>query len=260
MWTRMILLVICCLRMSVSYADTTVPKVVFNNGVTASVNYSNEEMDQKNRLGFIFDNDPKTIWYFPTKNKSAVLTIRNKDAGIIGAKLNISCNANQQVLFKTETSNNIKIIHNGSYLSADFDDTHELKITLSGSEICINDLVLDLHDGRKGTAFIEETGGGYPDVYLYSQEKWAEHFKPGNVASYFLKNGKYAVFVLNADIGPLGGIRIINLNTLKSVDYLKGEFLDFDSIKWNGAEVSGVVDKLNENWRKESFKINVVFP
>jgi hypothetical protein len=260
MWVRVILLVIFCLSVTVSYADTSVPKVAFNNGVTVRVNYASEEMEPTYRFGFIFDSDPKTIWSLPTEIKSAVLTISSKGVGIDGVKLSVSCNARQQVLIKTKTSNNINTIHGENYISANFDNAHEFKITISGTKVCINDLALVFHDGKKATAFVEETGGGYPEVYLYSQGKWVEHFEGGNVGDYFIKDGRYAVFVFDADIGPLGGIRIINLNTLKSIDYLKGEMLDLDTVRWNGSEVTGLVVKPYENWRKESFKINVVFP
>ncbi len=262
MQIKWILLAILCLNVSVSYADTSEPKVVFNNGVSASINYFNEKMDQKNRFGYVFDSNPKTIWYYPNKKKSAILTIRSNDVGISGVRLNISCNTDQEVLFKTEPKSNIKISKNENYIAANLTDTQKkLKLIFIGAPVCINDMTVDLHDGKKGTAFIEKTGGGYPDVYLNARGRWVEHFSAGNVAaSYFLKDGTYAVFILNADIGPLGGIRIVNVNTLKSIDYLKGELLDFDSIKWNDAEVSGIIYKPYENWREERFKIKIVFP
>lgn len=250
-----------CIVAAECFADTVAPQVLFGNGATVTANYLNEKMDQINRFGFIFDNNPKTIWYFPAENKPAILTIRSKANLIGGVTLNFACSDHEKIQFETEKSKNIKTIRSDNYLDANFSPAHELKVTLSSAtRLCINDLDIKFRGENKHRAFIEATGGGYPEVYLYAQGKWTEHFEAGNVVAFSMKKGKYAVFVLNVDIGPLGGIRIVNVETLKSIDYLSGKLLDFDSIRWKGDVVSGLVVKPEESWRKEKFEIRVSFP
>lgn len=260
MWIRTLLLLTFCLTSITCYADTTRPKVVLNNGVTASVNYYNEHLIQTHRFGFAFDQNPHSIWYLPTRNKTALIDIHSDISPIKKIGMNVSCNKDQKVSFLVEGKAIPPIVNEGDERIAKFGDVRDLRITIAGPKICINDLRMELGRQTRNIAFVEETGGGYPDVYLYAKGRYVEHFNAGNIGGYFIRDGKFVVFELNADIGPLGGIKIVNLQTLNSVEYLKNELLDFDSIKWNGNEVSGVVYKPNENWKGAPFKIRVVFP
>lgn len=252
------------------YADTVSPYVVFSNGIRLDSNELADSMDSPKGLGFMFDGDPNTSWKYQKrderykKGKQASLRIRSPRSAITSITFHSTCGypLNVDLVETGKRFGAVKSDASGKIV-LEVGGKRDLLLKFGSEDVCISEMKVYAENSEltKDPSFIVSGGGGYPDVSFYSEHKWVDSFSAGNTTDfYFLENGNYACFVLWMEMGPLGGVRIYNTRTLSKLDILEGEYLDLESVRWNGRTVSGKLVKANENWVKEEFSIKVQFP
>lgn len=253
-----------------AYADTVSPYVVFGNGVRLDSNELADSMDSPKGLGFMFDGDPNTSWKYQKrderyrKGKQASLRLRSPRSRITSITFHTTC-GNPLHIELVETGKKLgaaKSDASGKVI-VDVGGKGDFLLKFGSEDVCISEMKIYAENSEltNNSPFIVSGGGSYPDVLFYSEHKWVDGFSAGNAADFhFLENGNYAYFILWMEIGPLGGVRIYNTKTLSKLDILEGQYLNLESVKWNGRTISGMLVKPNENWAEEKFSIKVKFP
>ena len=267
---RRLLVTALLMSCAFAYADTVSPYVVFGNGVRLDSNELADSMDSPKGLGFMFDGDPNTSWKYQKRDEryrkgtQASLRIRSPRSAITSMTFLTTCGDLLQIdLVETgKKFGGAKSDASGKVI-LDVGGKGDFLLKFGSEDVCISEMKIYAGNNEltKDPSFIVSGGSSYPDVFFYSKHKWVDSFSAGNTTDfYFLENGNYACFILWMEIGPLGGIRIYNTKTLSKLDILEGQYLNVESIKWNGRTVSGMLVKPNENWVEKKFSINAKFP
>ena len=252
-------------------ADTNSPRVLFDNGLVIESNELADTMNSPKALGFMFDDNPKTIWRHQKRDsryeaRRATLRIESSQHPITSVSIETSCKAPHKIWLTDK--NNAQLGRASASISKHdiilaVDGVNELLVHFEDEAICIAGMRIyaGTNELTKDAAFIVNSGGGYATVSFFAQHKWVESFEPGNVTSYsFLDGGRYAYFVFWIDIGPLGGVRIYNTKTLANTNVWEGEYIEPSSIQWNQKKISATLVKPEDGWAKKSVSVEVSFP